>query len=308
MFGLLNLNKPAGVTSRDVVSRVARIVGRKVKVGHAGTLDPLATGVLVVCLGPATRLVSLIHDHQKSYEAEFLFGFRSETDDVDGTLQPVEVPASLTAETLQAALPTFMGKIQQVPPAFSAVKIDGKRAYKAARQGETFELSAREVLVSRLELKSFGWENIEVNGCDAAPVLRFALSIDCGTGTYIRSIGRDLGRLLGTEAVMSRLVRTQVGPFPVSEAIDPRSLDLTSIKEHLISPLAMLEHLRRFSVTPQESQLLGFGQTLPWPAGLATAQEPGETFAVTDSQNQLVAIAVEREGRVAPQLVFRMQD
>ncbi|WP_437185916.1 tRNA pseudouridine(55) synthase TruB [Planctomicrobium sp. SH668] len=295
MFGLLNLNKPAGCTSRDVVSKVARLVGRNYKVGHAGTLDPLATGVLVVCVGPATRLEPFIHEHQKSYEAEFILGCRSDTDDTDGVVEEVLVDPELSAEQIRESLPEFIGKIQQVPPAYSAVKVNGRRAYQVAREGAVFELAAREVEVSRLELTSFAFP-------------KFSLSIDCGTGTYIRSIGRDLARKWGTEAVMSRLVRTHVGPFHVEDSADTTTLSLSKVRELLISPLVMLDHIQKVIVSELEAQQLLFGQTLPWPADLPQASEAKQNYAAISPDHRLVGMLEEKAGRLAPQIVFRMKE
>jgi len=294
MFGLLNLHKPAGCTSRDVVTRVSRLVGRSVKVGHAGTLDPLATGVLVVCVGPATRLVPLIHEHQKSYEAEFLLGRRSETDDTDGQVEAVPVPEELSADRLRELLPEFTGAIQQVPPAYSAVKINGQRAYRAARQGQEFELTAREVQVSRLELNSF----------EHSP-LRFSLSIDCGTGTYIRSIGRDLARRLQTAAVMSKLVRTRVGPLHVNEAVDVDSLTRERLKDSLISPLVMLDHLQQQVLDADALKRLEFGQTVPVPSHTGPYSTSGPVVVI-DETRQLRAIASLENDRLVPQTVFKL--
>lgn len=289
MFGLLNLNKPEGWTSRDVVNRVARLCGRKVKVGHAGTLDPLATGVLVVCVGGATRLVPLIHEHLKGYEAEFLLGAKSDSDDTEGEVTPVEIPADLTAESIESLLPEFTGEIQQVPPIYSAVKVNGKRAYKAARHGESFELSPRTVTVSRLSLARF-----------KPP--QFTLSIECSTGTYIRSIGRDLARKLGTEAVMSKLTRTYVGTMTIENAIDPDELTRERLPGLLLSPLTMLTHLRSIPVSGEQAHRLQCGQSLPWPDDLQDAPE-GETVTITAPGGELFAIAEKVDGRIAPRIV-----
>lgn len=303
MFGLLNLNKPAGWTSRDAVTRISRLLGRKVKVGHAGTLDPLATGVLVICVGSTTRLVPLIHEHPKTYEGEFLLGARSDTVDIEGDMTPVEIPKDLTADRLLAVLPEFTGTIQQVPPAYSAVKINGKRAYQAARRGEQFDLSARDVQIHRLELAAFHPETS-----------RFSLSINCGTGTYIRSLGRDIARRLETDAVMSKLVRTAVGPFSVTESFDPESFTRENLSSRLISPLAMLPHLPRLELTEEEIRRLEFGQTLNLPDQLSTSNsistktEAGTLRVIVDARDRLRSIAVEQAGRLAPHLVFKLSE
>jgi tRNA pseudouridine55 synthase len=295
MFGLLNIAKPAGWTSRDVVNRVARLVGRGVKVGHAGTLDPLATGVLVVCIGPATRLVPWIHEHSKSYLGTFLLGQQSDTDDVDGQLEPAILPADLRAEHLTALLPEFVGEIQQVPPAYSAVKVQGRRAYALAREGQAVELTARCVTVSRLELVEF-----------ESP--RFVLSITCGTGTYIRSIGRDLAQRLGSAAVMSALVRTSVGPFRVEDSIDPTSLTRDQLEGSLQSPLVMLNHLAQLHVEDGQEKRLRWGQSLSTSEVGIPAGASDQSVAIVAAAGRLLAIGHVRQGRIAPQIVFPMKE
>jgi tRNA pseudouridine55 synthase len=277
------------------VNRVARLAGRGIKVGHAGTLDPLATGVLVVCVGPATRLVPLIHEHPKSYLGTFLLGQRSDTDDVDGHVEAADLPPGLTAERLADLLPEFTGKIQQVPPAYSAVKVAGKRAYALAREGEQVDLSARTVTVSHLELVEFEQP-------------RFVLSITCGTGTYIRSIGRDLAQRLGTSTVMSRLVRTSVGPFHVQNAIDLESLTRDSLADSLQSPLVMLDHLRQIRADGEQARRLRCGQAILRPDGAVSGEIAEETVAVIDESGGLLAIGRVEGGRIAPQIVFALKE
>src|SRR6185436_18531746 len=222
MFGLLNLSKPSGVTSRDVVNRVQRLV-KPHKVGHAGTLDPLASGVLVVCLGPATRLIEYVQRLPKRYLATFLLGRQSETEDIEGTVTELVDPSVPTEAQLRAALPNFIGCIQQLPPAFSALKVEGKRAYDLARQGETPDLKARPIEVHSIDLIEYDY-----------PQLTF--DIRCGSGTYVRSLGRDIARALGTEAVMSALTRTEIGPFHLSQALSGDDITPQSIDRAFIPP------------------------------------------------------------------------
>jgi tRNA pseudouridine55 synthase len=249
MFGLLNVDKPSGWTSRDVVNRIARLVPRGTKVGHAGTLDPLATGVLVVCVGAATRLEPWIHDHLKAYDATFLLGKSSPTDDIEGELTSVALPESITADAIRHGCSRFIGHVEQVPPAYSAIKVNGKRAYALARQGAEVQLTARPVYIAQIEL-------------DRCVLPEIQLQIECGSGTYIRSIGRDLARDLGTEAVMSALRRTRVGPFHQSEAVPLESLTRENLAGALRPPEEMLQHLTSIVITPQEHQRLAWGQTL----------------------------------------------
>ncbi len=174
-FGLLNLTKPAGLTSRRAVDQIAKLV-RPQKAGHAGTLDPLATGVLVVCVGKATRLIELVQQQVKSYEAQFLLGRQSDTDDVTGNVTEVAVPREVTRERIEASLPAFCGRNPPSPAEFFCRSRRGSRAYDLARKGQDVELAPREVDVFRLELTRFSYPEME-------------LTIDCGSGTYVRSIG-----------------------------------------------------------------------------------------------------------------------
>lgn len=289
MFGLLNINKASGVSSRDAVNRVSQLVGRRIKVGHAGTLDPLATGVLVLCVGPATRLVPWIHDHLKTYEAVFKIGYRSDTEDVDGVVEPVPVPVPVTEEALREHLPEFTGQIQQIPPAHSAIKVQGRRAYEIARAGESIVLEPRDVFIKQLQLTE----------CTAT---EFRLTVECGTGTYIRSLGRDLARKLGTEAVMSSLVRTRVGAFSVEDSIPIESLTPENIASALRSPLSLLDHLHCYRATRDESQKMVWGQRLPIPDEIDPAE--GDSVCAINSEGALVGILEVQSGRLAPQSIF----
>lgn len=291
MFGILNINKPPEWTSRDVVNRVSRLVGRKVKCGHAGTLDPLATGVLLVCLGKATKLVPFIHEHSKSYEGTFLIGKKSATDDIEGELETVAIPEDFDEQRIQSLLPQFTGEIEQIPPAYSAIKINGERAYKAARRGEDVVMPSREVRIDRLELTQFDGTSMQ-------------LSMTCGTGTYVRSIGRDIARKAGTEAVMSALVRTSIGPFALENAVSLDELTKENINEHLHSPLTALQHLPRYCATESEAISLRFGQRIDFHPDRLKGDAGAKAIAVTDDNDQLIAIVEPETTRLAPQIVF----
>lgn len=186
MIGLLNFNKPTGVTSRDAVDRVQRRVPRKTKVGHAGTLDPLAEGVLLICVGRATRLIPYIHLLSKSYHATFQLGCESVTEDTEGELIARPADPQPTLEQIQSVLPSFLGEIMQRPPKFSALKVDGTRAYKLARGGNEVELAPRPIQVNALSVIRYEYPDL-------------VLDIDCGTGTYVRSLGRDIAESLGRQ-------------------------------------------------------------------------------------------------------------
>jgi tRNA pseudouridine55 synthase len=285
MFGFLNVDKPSGVTSRDVVNRVQRLV-RPHKVGHAGTLDPLATGVLVVAIGPATRLIEYVQRSPKTYQASFLLGRTSDTEDVEGNV--IELPDARipTEAQLRAALPAFVGTIQQRPPAFSALKVAGQRAYKLARRGEAVDLQPRPVEIHSLEIVRYDFPQLE-------------LLVRCGSGTYIRSLGRDIAQALGTAAVMSALRREAIGSFRSADALADAELSLATIQQRLRSPLAALSELPRVLLTDDESRRLQQGQSVAnrWKAA-------GPEIATLDSNGRLIAIAAPAGQLLAPHRCF----
>ena len=205
MDGFLVINKPKTWTSFDVVAKVRNTLQIK-KVGHTGTLDPLATGVLVLCLGKATKKVEEITGLEKEYVAEITLGITSNTDDAEGELEKNESAQPIERQVIDSLLEKFQGEIQQVPPQFSAKQINGQRAYKLARKGREVKLEPRTVTVHELEILDYSW-----------PILK--LRILCGKGTYIRSIARDIGKELGCGAYMSELERTKVGNFTLADAI-----------------------------------------------------------------------------------------
>ena len=194
MFGLLNIDKPAGVTSLVFLKQLRRLV-RPQKVGPSGMLDPLATGVLVVCVGPATKLIEYVQRMPKRYVGEFLLGRRSATEDVEGEVELLSDPPIPTRDDIESILPNFLGKIQQRPPQHSAVKIAGQRAYTLARAGKQVEVRPRDVEIHSLRLLHFDYPSLK-------------MEVACGSGTYIRSLGRDIAESLGTAAVMQNLQRT----------------------------------------------------------------------------------------------------
>lgn len=289
LAGLLNINKPAGLSSRRIVDMMERAAGTG-RVGHAGTLDPLATGVLVVCVGSATRLIPYVQDQRKAYRAEFLFGQRSDTDDVTGHLSEVVVARPPTYAELDELLPRFRGSIEQVPPAYSAVHVAGQRAYQRARRGHLVKIEPRVVEVYRLELTAYCYPRAE-------------FEIECGSGTYVRSIGRDLGELLGCGAVMSSLVRTQVGPFRLEDAVCPAECWAETVTQHLLPPLAAVANFPRHVCTDSDFYTISTGRPVRW-------REPSppevETVVLTGHDGGLVAITRYNQGNgwLIPQQVF----
>ncbi len=248
VFGLLNLDKPPGWTSRDAVNRVQRMV-RPHKVGHAGTLDPLARGVLVLCLGQATRLIPYIQRMHKSYRGEFLLGRESDTEDVEGSIRELQDPLIPTREELAAALPRFRGRIEQVPPAYSALKVQGRRAYDLARQGQSVELAARTIEIHELTIVEYAYPHL-------------TLDIRCGSGTYVRSLGRDLARAVGSGAVMSALQRTAIGPFQLSEACPVETLTTESLNKWLLPAALAVAGLTQVQLSDAELARLQRGQKI----------------------------------------------
>jgi tRNA pseudouridine55 synthase len=212
--GIVVVDKPAGMTSHTVVARIRRLAGTR-KVGHAGTLDPMATGVLVVGLNRATRLLGHLQLADKSYDATILLGATTTTDDAEGSIVTTASVDGVTAEAIEAAVAGFRGEISQVPSKVSAIKVDGRRAYERVRAGEEVALKARSVTVSRYDI------------LDVRPVasgLEVDISVDCSSGTYIRALARDLGAELGVGGHLTALRRTRVGAFDLSGAQTLESL------------------------------------------------------------------------------------
>jgi tRNA pseudouridine55 synthase len=211
--GVLPIDKPLGWTSFDVVAVARRSLGAK-RVGHGGTLDPLATGVLPLLVGSATKFADRLHTASKVYAALVTFGSETATDDREGAVTHEAAPPGLSLEALDQALAPFRGELAQVPPAYAAVKVDGRPAYARARAGETVVLAARRITVERLAIAS--WE---------PPALR--LLVVCSTGTYVRSLARDIGRAVGSAAHLGGLRRLAVGALTVDDALSVEALRAT---------------------------------------------------------------------------------
>ena len=273
--GLLNINKPEGMSSREVVDLVGS-TARTRRVGHAGTLDPLATGVLVICLNWATRLVPFVQQLPKLYRAEFLLGQTSDTDDITGKVEQMPAVTRPAREEVERRLRGFVGRIQQVPPAHSAVHVGGRRAYELARQGEAVELAPRTVEVYRIELIEFDFPRVTVD-------------IECGSGTYVRSIGRDLGQALGCGALMSALERRAIGRFRVEDAVLPAALRRDDFLSHLLPPITAVQHLPQFVCPPELLLALKQGRPLAAPAELMVTRPP--QTAIVDQSGTLLGMA-----------------
>jgi tRNA pseudouridine55 synthase len=313
-FGVLNVNKPAALSSRDVVNRVERLT-RPVRAGHAGTLDPLATGVLVICVGQATRLIQYIQRMPKRYRAKFLLGRHSDTDDVEGDVSEFAGVLPPIPAALEAALPQFIGHIQQRPPSHSAVKVGGRRAYHLARAGKAVELAARTVVIHRLAIVRYEYPELD-------------LDIECGSGTYVRAIGRDLGMVLGTGAVMSALERTAIGDFRVTDAVSLNDLTNDTLPRYLQTALTAVDNVPRVELSGAQLTEIRNGRPIAVPsnshrekaippvANVARTEWQAdldavsvEEWAAVDASGQLVAILREkRAGELWPVMNFHEMD
>jgi len=211
MDGILNINKPTGITSFGVVAIVKRLCGEK-RVGHAGTLDPAATGVLPVCIGQGTRVIEFLMDTTKAYRAEIELGVSTDTYDAEGKVTAQGDASSVTRAQLDVALASFYGEIQQVPPMYSALKHEGRPLYDLAREGAEVELKSRAVTIHKLEL-------IDFQPCSVT------IEVVCSKGTYIRSIAHDLGRMLGCGAHLKSLIRTRCGIFDIKDSVSVPRLE-----------------------------------------------------------------------------------
>ena len=244
MNGLLVIDKPSGMTSHDVVGRLRRITGEK-SIGHLGTLDPMATGVLPVLMGKYTRLAQYFSSAEKSYSGAIRFGFSTDTYDAEGEAAGPDLSPVLTLEQVRSAAARFHGEMEQMPPAFSAKKIDGTRAYKLAREGKPVELKAATVRIASFEI-------VSLEGAEAS----FNLSISAGG--YVRSVAHELGQDLGCGAHLSRLRRTQAGVFTIGEAntlkeLEPLAGNVEALEQLCIHPRSLLPEMP--SVTGDEFAL-----------------------------------------------------
>jgi len=255
--GLVVVDKPQGWTSHQVVGRCRRLFGTK-KVGHAGTLDPMATGVLLVGVNRATRLLGHLAGHDKTYTATIRLGQATVTDDAEGDVVSAAGAAGITLDAVVAALPAFTGVISQVPSSVSAIKVAGKRAYAVVRAGGEVDLKAREVTVSRFDVLTVREEQV-----DGLPVLDLDVVIDCTSGTYIRALARDLGATLSCGGHLTALRRTRVGAF----GLDLVALDADGLAGEDAPPLmGMAEVARRafdvVEVDAGQASDIGFGRSL----------------------------------------------
>jgi tRNA pseudouridine55 synthase len=278
--GILVLNKPAGLSSRQALDRVVPLFPR-VKVGHAGTLDPLATGVLVVCVGQATRLIQYIQRMAKQYLATLRLGIRSDTHDLEGTIKPAadaaERPPPVGRDTLERALARFRGELLQVPPQHSAVHVAGRRAYELARAGRSVELPPRAVRIERLECTRFEFPDA-------------GLRIECSSGTYVRSLVRDIGEEIGCGAVMTGLVRERIGVFCLDQALNPDELSRSTAVESLRPTSDALRELPTLTIPAERMDQVRHGCVIET-RYFDRSCPGGIEFALFDDRGELCAVA-----------------
>jgi tRNA pseudouridine55 synthase len=276
--GLILLNKPAGVTSFQALRPVKRLLPKKTKVGHTGTLDQFATGLLPVLIGKATRLVPLFSNFDKSYRGRVRFGEETETLDPESQPEPRGEPP--TIDELAASLPRFVGTIEQVPPAYSAVHVNGQRAYRRVLRGEDVKIPSRTVTVHALELLSYDPPEAE-------------LLIRCSKGTYVRSLARDLGEACGCGAYVSGLSREKVGPFRLQEAVaEPSEADIHPL-EWIVS---RLPELSRIELNHRKASRVANGAKIGETLSEEELQGTERFLALHDPGGRLIAIVERREG------------
>ena len=273
--GVIPVHKPSGVSSRRVVDAVARAMGMRA-VGHAGTLDPLATGVVIVCIGHATKLVDYVHELPKHYSATFLLGRSSPSDDLETQIEEEESPIQPTHAAIESAADGFRGQILQRPCDYSAVHVDGRRAYRLARAGRPIAMDSKPVHIERLVITGYRW-----------PQLR--MEIVCSSGTFVRAIGRDLALALGTRAVMESLVRTAIGPFSIERCaalsqIEAGDRDLISAQALLLPASVAVAHLPQVSLDSETLICAARGGLVPQP------NASGHSLAAMDPNGTLVGI------------------
>ncbi|HVW35224.1 MAG TPA: tRNA pseudouridine(55) synthase TruB [Acidimicrobiia bacterium] len=290
--GLVVVDKPGGWTSHDVVARLRKIYGLR-RVGHAGTLDPDATGVLLVGLGRATRLLRFLTETGKVYRGDVAFGVATDTLDAAGAETGRQPMPALSAADLAGVIPRFLGTIAQIPPMVSAIKVEGRRLHERARAGEVVERAPRSVRIDRIEVEDF----------TAGEYPRARLLVECGSGTYIRSLAADLGEALGGCAHLAGLRRLRVGPFPVEEA---RTVDeIVDSPEKVVLPLVeAVRHLPRLDVDGETARAVGHGAGFPV---TALGGDDSGPLAVVGPDGRLLALYEKRRAAARPLVVLAGQ-
>ncbi len=279
MNGVIIINKPEGKTSHDIVNILRRKFGTR-RVGHTGTLDPMATGVLPVCIGNATRASDMLTDSDKKYRAELLLGKRTDTLDIEGEILE-EKPVSVTETEIRDAIIGFVGEIDQIPPMYSAIKKDGKKLYDLARQGIEIEREPRRISIYSIDI-------IDIN------IPYITIDVHCSKGTYIRSLCDDIGTRLGTGAVMTKLCRTYTAGFSIDEAYTLDELDAVADMEQTLKATdTLFEYLPEIRLNEKQEKSIVNGVRMSWRQGT-----DGETYRLYGADGRFLCISRLVEGRL----------
>lgn len=286
LFGFLNIYKPKGLTSHDVVARLRKITKVR-QIGHTGTLDPFATGVLPICIGKATRLIEYLDD-DKEYLATVQFGKNTATYDLEGEITAT-FDKKVTEEDVKNTLKDFEGEISQIPPIYSAIKVNGKKLYDYARQGQDIEIKPRKVTISKIELKEFDKTSQSAK-----------ITVACSKGTYIRSIAYDLGAKLGCGGYLTALERTQAGKFQVNTAIKLEDLtEVSQIVENLINPLDML-NIPIHNLSENERERVSHGMSI------CNSDFPDSDIVILSYGGRIYAIGKVEQNKILGKKVFEV--
>lgn len=286
LFGFLNIYKPKGLTSHDVVARLRKITKVR-QIGHTGTLDPFATGVLPICIGKATRLIEYLDD-DKEYLATVQFGKNTATYDLEGEITAT-FDKKVTEEDVKNTLKDFEGEISQIPPIYSAIKVNGKKLYDYARQGQDIEIKPRKVTISKIELKEFDKTSQSAK-----------ITVACSKGTYIRSIAYDLGAKLGCGGYLTALERTQAGKFQVNTAIKLEDLtEVSQIVENLINPLDML-NIPIHNLSENERERVSHGMSI------CNSDFPDSDIVILSYGGRIYAIGKVEQNKILVKKVFEV--
>ncbi|WP_457569306.1 tRNA pseudouridine(55) synthase TruB [Desulfurobacterium sp.] len=282
MDGFLLIDKPSGVTSFDVVRSVRRLFPFKIKVGHTGTLDPLATGLLILAVGKATRFGEYLLKQDKCYLVTGRFGLSSDTYDVDGHVEDVKMN-EVSEKEFRSVVSSFNGEIEQVPPPFSAVRVNGKRAYELARKGEKVELKSRTVTIYSMDILSFSYPD-------------FSLKVCCSSGTYIRSLVHDIGVACGGDAVVTSLRRVSIGKVSVENAVSIDALNSDNVGNYIV-PIA--------EILPFDRLSLDFGHCSWFLNGRRfSVSVPDGRYAVVDETGRFLGVGIVSSGILKPEKVI----
>jgi tRNA pseudouridine55 synthase len=305
MDGILLIDKPAGHTSHDVIARVRRIIGQR-RVGHTGTLDPFATGLLVVLVGRATRLAQFLSGAEKEYDATVRFGFATDTGDLTGRMLGDLMPCPRwTVDDIERAIEGLRGEIQQVPPMFSAKKVEGKKLYELARKGETIERTPVNVTINKLALKTALLSNDDGTCC-------IELDVVCSAGTYVRTLAESIGERLGIGAHLAALRRVRAGRFDVTNACPLAEIEKEMEREKkviLVSMNSALSHLPVAHLSAEDVRLVRHGAAVR-PVDLPNYLEDGDRIRLCGGELDLLGVGVYKalEGTIQPRVMLAVDD